>query len=422
MKQFISKILLIPSLLIIWLSHLLQVFVPETGFDALWYHLPVIKAIIENKGLIYLPDLYQSINPLFSDLYFALGYILAGDLGTKVVAYLFSLGLIFASYKLAKKFLDSFWTLLLILLISTFQVITWQSASFYVDIAKAFFEISSLLLLYHFVFEGSLIIEGENKKEKKYLLISALLFGASLATKLFSLFLLPIYLILVFIFSKKEKMKNSIIFLLTSLIFPLPFYLFAYLKTGNPFYSFIVHIEKLGEIGGNSSITSYLLNRIIKLPQSLFELFLNKDYVSFIFLLFLPIIIYLTTDNYKKVFKKKNLFLFIFAIFQYLLWWFLPPTSSRYAISGFIVLTFFYFKMINYFIKENKNYLLPIIISILLSAMINFAPRIIVNMRSLKYILHLQTKEQYLKQFLDGSIDNNLKEWHFGTTLYQFQQ
>jgi len=415
-KQYNYKPLLIILILLVWLSHFIQVLVPETGFDALWYHLPVIKAVIENKGLVYLPDLYQSINPLFSDLYFALGYLFLGELGTKIVAYLFALGLIFVSYKLSIKFLKTHWSLLLILLISTFQAISWQSASFYVDIAKAFFEISSLLFLYYFIFDGSVIVSGENKKEKKLLLISALLFGASLATKLFSIFLLPVYLLIVFIFSKSDKIKNSLLFLLSSLVLPFPYYLFAYLKTGNPFYSFMIHIDKLGEIGGNSSPLIYIFERITKLPYSLFELFLSKDYVSFIFLLFLPLVIY----NYKKVLIKKNLFLFIFSIFQYLLWWFLPPTSSRYAISGFIVLTIFYFKIINYFIKENRNYFLPVVISIILSSLINFAPRLIVNVRSLRYITGQQNKEQYLKQFLDGSIDNNLKEWHFGTTLYKF--
>lgn len=426
MKASIYKLLLITLIIIVWFSHLIQVFVPETGFDALWYHLPVIKAVKENKGLIYLPYLEQSLNPLFSDLIFGIGYLFIGNLGIKIIAYFFALSLIFVSYKLSKKYLNSSWSLLLILLISTFQVITWQSASFYVDIAKAFFEINSLYFLHGFLFKKENMSLRKNLKNKriikdKQLITAGLFFGASLATKLFSLFLLPVYLLLIFIFSQKEKLKNSLVFLLSSLLLPLPFYIFAYLNTGNPFYSFAVHLQKLEEIGGNSSLFAYILERIIKFPYSLFELFLARDYVSFIFLVFLPLIIYLVFYRHQKVFKKQNILLLIFALFQYLLWWFLPPLSSRYALSGFIILALFYLILLLQVIKENKNYLLPIIISILLSISINFLPRIFVNIRSLKYILKFQTKEEYLKQFLDGSIDNNIKEWYFGTTLYQFK-
>jgi hypothetical protein len=404
------KPLLITLIIIIWLSHLIQIFVPETGFDALWYHLPIIKEIIANNGLVYIPSLYQSTNPLFSDLSFALGYLVMGDLGTKIVAYIFFLSLMLISYKLSRKFLNSSWSLLLLVFISTFQVITWQSSSFYVDIAKAFFELTSLYFLYNYLFK-------KNFKEKKILIKSGLLFGASLASKLFSLFLLPVYLLLILIFSKTNKIKNTLLFLFSSIILPLPFYIFSFINTGHPFYSLTIHTNKLEEISGNSSIFSHLLERTINLPYSFFELFIAQDYVSFIFIIFLPIIIF----SYKKIFKKEIFFIFIFSLSQYLLWWYLPPLSSRYAISGFIMLTIFYFKILNDFIKEKKGYFLPIIITIFLSTLINFAPRLIVNLRSLKYISGKQTKEEYLQQFMNSDTQKNIKEWHFNTTLYQFQ-
>jgi len=390
----------------------MQVFVPETGFDALWYHLPIAKAIIENKGLVYLPNLYQSVNPLFADLYFTFGYLLLGDLGSKIIANLFALGLIFISYLLARKYLNKNWSILLITLVSTFQVVAWQSASFYVDLAKAFFEISSLFFLFSFLFDGSLVVKSKNKKNIKFLIISGIIFGASLASKLFSIFLLPVYLLLVYLFSNQNKLKNIVTFLLSSLMLPLPFYLFTYLNTGSPFYSLIVHLEKLQEIGGNSNVFLYLFNRTIRLPLSLFELFTTRDYVSFIFLVFLPIIIF----YHKKLFTKQNLFLLIFALSQYLLWWYLPPQSSRYAISGFIVLTILYFKIIKSFVVIKKEYFWSIILTIIFSIAINFTPRLIINKRSLEYLSGNQTKTEYLEQFYDGSIDNKIKEWHFNAT------
>ena len=174
MQKLLEKATIV-LLILIWMSHLVQVFTPEAGFDAVWYHLPVVKAISEQKKLVFIPELYQSTNPLFSDLIFGVGFIFAGELGSKIVAYLFGLAVIVSSYILSRKLLNRSWSLIVILTVSTFQVVAWQSASFYVDVAKAFWEISSILTL----------LRWKDTQQRKWLFVSALLFSASLATKLF---------------------------------------------------------------------------------------------------------------------------------------------------------------------------------------------------------------------------------------------
>lgn len=133
--------------IIIWSFHFLQVLVPETGFDSLWYHLPVVSHIAKNNGLQFLPSLYQSVNPLFADLYFSTGFSVLGIVGAKLIAYIFALLFVFASYSLSRLFLSRKYSLIIVSLISTFQVVAWQSSSFYVDVAKGFFEITGLLFL-----------------------------------------------------------------------------------------------------------------------------------------------------------------------------------------------------------------------------------------------------------------------------------
>lgn len=201
------------GLIVVWFSHLVGVFTPEVGFDAVWYHLPVAKAIMEQGSLVYLPELYQSVNPLLSDLFFTIGYWLGGELGAKVVAYFFGLSLIVASYKLSRQFLTKTWSLWLILLVSTFQVIAWQSSSFYVDVAKASWELWSLHCLLRWWYEW----------QPRQLIASGLLFGFSLGTKLFSLILWP--LMVVFVWS--AGLLPSLIFTISSLLPALPFYWFA---------------------------------------------------------------------------------------------------------------------------------------------------------------------------------------------------
>ena len=58
----------------LWLMHSVGVLMPETGFDAVWYHLPIILRNMEVGSFVYQPALYQSLNPLFSDTLFLLGW------------------------------------------------------------------------------------------------------------------------------------------------------------------------------------------------------------------------------------------------------------------------------------------------------------------------------------------------------------
>lgn len=384
-------------LTIIWLSHFIQVLMPETGFDAVWYHLPVVDSILKNNSITFIPDLYQSINPLFSDMFFLIGYYFLGETGAKIVAYLFGLGLTLATYKLSRIFFNSKLSLGIITLVSTFQVIYWQSSSFYVDVAKAFWEILAIYF----------ILKSLKSKQISDSLISIFSFSASLATKLFSIFLLPTFL---YIFIKSSNFTSRIILffaILFSLIIPAYFYLNSYWVTGNAFYSFSIHLDKLSEIGGQSNLIKYIFDRTVLLLFSPFKLIVSRDYVSpLISILLIPVIF-----KIKEIFRNKRLFiLFVFSISQWLIWWYLPPLSTRYALSGFIsllILEIAVLKTFNFKLTNKK-----ILILLAIFAFINFVPRIFVNIRSLKYLLGNQTQKEYIEQFYDGSIDQKLKDWH----------
>jgi hypothetical protein len=408
-----NKIKLIYFLCLVWLSHFIQVLVPETGFDAIWYHLPVVDSILENGKIIFSPDLYQSLNPLFSDLFFMIGYYFLGETGAKFIAYLFGLLLAFATYKLAKLFLNTQLSLGVTILVSTFQVIAWQSSSFYIDTAKAFWEVLAILFIIK-----SIDVEATKSYKIQLKIKSVLSFSASLATKLFSIFLLPVY---IYIFTRsleKEKKLKQFLILLLLFIFPIYFYINSYIATGNPFYSFSVHLEKLSEIGGQSSLLKYFVQRSVSLLISPLKLILSKDYTSpLLSILLIPLVL-----NLGKILKnKKTLILLIFSTIQWLLWWYLPPLSTRYALSGFItllVLEIYVLKNYSWNIlkcgrlKKHKKSTNKILVGLILFATINLLPRLFVNYRSLQYLLGSQTRKQYIEQFYDGSIDQKLKDWY----------
>jgi hypothetical protein len=386
----------------IWLIHACGVLVPETGFDAVWYHLPVAHHIAENQQLVYLPELYQSLNPLFSDLIFVLGYQVVGELGTKIVAFLFGMTLILVTYSLARLFLSRYWALWVVLIVSTIQVIAWQSSSFYVDIAKAVWELSALTLVLR-------LDRNKITSIKKWLIIGLFL-GASVATKAFSLLLVPLFVTLLLVVQTSHRIKACLALLAGTLLVALPFYLRTWWYTGNSFLSLSLHVQKLEEIGGESQLVLYLVNRILTLPTSLLTLTVGvADYVSIVLLVLAPITYWYVWQNRSET---KVLMILGFGLYQWLIWWLVPPLSTRYALSGFVVLLLLTLMSAEYLSQSKPRYMLPLLLVLILSVAINIAPRLYVLKRTATYLLGQQTKAEYLQQFKDGSIDHHLEKWH----------
>ncbi len=378
----------------VWLLHGLNVLTPETGFDAVWYHLPITEAFVQQHNLLPVPDLYQSLNPLFSDLIFLLGYQVGGPTGAKLIAYLFGLTLLIVTYELTRFFLPRKWSLLTILLISTFQVVTWQASSFYVDVAKAVWEVSSLWLLF----------------TTKDTLLSALAFGASLATKLFSLLLLIPMALVVGILKSRSKAKKIALFMIVSLCMALPFYVRTAVYSGNPFLAAQLHVAKLDEIGGVSRPEIYFWNRTLTLPSSLMTLTFNtSDYVSFSLILLLPFVL-LQAKELKS--NSKLMSLAIFSASQWLVWWYVPPLSTRYALSGFIALTILSIYFVRKWCQRFPSYTLPLTLVLFMAISFNLAPRLVVAVRTLRYLANSQTTRQYIDQFKDGSNNTQLDSWY----------
>lgn len=377
-------------LILWWLLHLPQVFVPETGFDAVWYHLPVAQLVIEQQQFSPNLSLYQSFNPLFSDSIFFLGYSVLGELGAKIIAYFFGLVLVVVTYFLSRKLLNRQWSLLICIFVSGFQVVSWQSSSFYIDIAKAVWELSAIWLF----------INTNSAK-------SALTLGASLASKTFSILLLPVFVLLQLI--QKTPTNKIVMATIISLLVAAPYYWLSYSATGNLFYSLTHHSENLSAIGGAESLTQQIVSRTQKLPKMPIEMVLMKDYASPLLIFLFPLLLW----KGKRLIQNRTLFLLTtFTLCQLLLWWYIPPLSVRYALSGFITALL----VTTYLLKDfwlKQKYAEQTLILILLVIGIMYMPvRAYVVYRSSQYLLGTQTKQEYLEQFMDGNIDHVLREWH----------
>lgn len=403
---FIPKLSLVERrilyvLLVIWLVHFIQVLVPETGFDAIWYHLPVIEKIVTAGKIIYIPELYQTMNPLFADLYFMVGYFVAGTVGAKAIAFLFGVLLVSAVYYVARFFLRRDLSLLVLCTVSLFQVVAWQSSSVYVDVAKAFFEVSAVLAVLY-----------AHKNSSRYLLVAALLFSASLATKMFSIFLVPLFVWILLSTWKRSGLRVAYagVLIIGLFLYALPYYVGAWLYTGNPVFSLVVPLAILGEIGGSSSVVGYIFNRSVSAPLFFIRMLFSRDYIAPLTAVFIVPLLY----RLKDIMRDFTLMLLgVFSVYQLGIWWFVPPFSTRYALSGFITLFLLGVIVVDrYFVhtrKQRKHFVLVLCVQI----GILLVPRLMVATRSLQYVLGNQTQTEYVQQFYDGTIDDKLDAWYF---------
>ncbi len=334
------------------------------------------------------------------------GWIIGGEGGTKVVAYLFGVMLVLVSGWLARRWLSWSWTLLSMIFVSLFQVVTWQSSSVYVDLIKATWELLALQAMLSYL---SATITTEKSDEKyKMLYLSWFGLGASLATKLFSILLVPLWSWWLF-WGPRLTLRNLIKSSLAMLMLPLPFYGWAYIHTGNPFLSLFLHTQKVQEIGGESTLSHFIFKQFFSLWQAPWQLLISRDYTNWLLVLFLPLLLWQLPHLLKRLDIKVVI---SFIGYQWLVWWFVPPLSTRYALSGFIMMMIVMVKVMSVYWERSNQWRIALVLTLLLSFSFHLAPRLVVLKRQLPYIKGTQSKTEYLQQFYDGSIDSHLKKWH----------
>ena len=407
--------LLVQLAIMIWLLHAVQLVVPETGFDALWYHLPVAELALQNHGFVYDPTLYQSVNPLFSDSIFFLGYFWAGAAGAKLVAYCFGILLAGATYALSRVVLSKKYALWTVMLVSLLQVVAWQSSSFYVDVAKAFWEVAAIWVI---------VTES---RWRTAAVSSGLLFGAAVATKLFAIVLLPVFVVLWMVRERRNALLPVSLAVAAAVLVALPFYWFTWQHTGTPFFSLGLHLSAVAQEAGQGSSLTYLQERLAALPLLPLQLITARDYLTP--LTWLGVLSLLGMAAKWKTLSTTWRILAVFTAAQLAVWWFVPPLSTRYALSGWVVLTvlgmaclaavekLFNERLHSKYRPVARWFFPGVLTAVVIMLLI---PRLLVLKRSWPVVTGTQTPPQYLHQFLDGNSDHVLYSW-YGKNLDQIR-
>lgn len=313
-KDWIIGLILV-GFLVFGALNFLILTAPEVGFDALWYHLTLPKIYLMTHRVSYLSGglLYYSVMPRLAEMIYGFG--LAWDhVGTipRLIHYLFGFAWAGATYLLARLFLDRRYALLTALTCYGTYLVTWLSATAYIDLIVAFYAAMALWGVFKYL---------ENRLSW-YLYLAAIFMGLVLSSKLYGLILL---VVLITVLILKISWKITLRFVGIALVIVLPFYLQAYFATGNPFYPvFSVQESALAMYtGGYSNLKDwYMEGWWQNLPVIFWEMIVYRFAPIFglIFLVFF-------VEKWQKM-----LFLFIAFLSFFFLWSLNPVQEPRYFI------------------------------------------------------------------------------------------
>ncbi len=376
---------------------------PELAFDALWYHLTLPKLYLLHGGIYHIPGglLYYSDMPKFAELLYVPALAVFGEIGAKLIHFSFGLLTCLLIYKLSRKFFSPFISFLAVAIFYANLVVAWESITAYVDLVRAFFEISALWAF----------VQWWGNQKKKWLLLSALFVGFAITTKLLtigSLVIFSIFVIYRFIVAKARPhpdtllkgegtdLKGLLISLVTywctALLIPLPWFIFSYKFTGNPVYPFFSNVYP---------VQPHSLNPLLFFRDVWLLLTQASDPISPIYLLCLPLVILL----FKK-FRPEIKLMAVYSFLAIIVWYITPRTGGgRFILPYLPAMSIVCAATYAIFQKQLKNIFISrlLLTAIIVVAVISIGYRFVANKKYIPVIVGQQTKQKFLTNNLNFS-------------------
>jgi len=421
-KKLLKENLLLLLSLIFFIQaviNLIGAMGPELAFDALWYHLTLPKLYLEQHTIFYIPGglLYYSAMPKLGEMLYIVGLTFGNEILAKVIHFLFGILTSVALYKSQRRFFTPLISKIGDLIFYSNLVVAWESATAYVDLIRSFFEIMSLWAFINWWEDG----------KRKWFILSAIMVGLAITTKLLAVGSLLIFSVIIIIkqlkkWPLKPKLHNILymllntftkvsVYLLIALTMPLPWFIFAFINTGNPVYPFFSQIYS---IAPEPLIIPGFFKEIWILFTS------SPDPLSPLYIIFLPIIIF----SFSKL-RTEIKIISLYSVLAIVVWYFTPRTGGgRFILPYLPAFSIICAACLNFLIENKKKYgeLLPkfLIILVIFVSLISIGYRFAANSKYIPVLLGQETKQEFLTTHLnfafgdfydtDNFFKDNIKE------------
>lgn len=391
-KPHFDKISLLLIFLVIVQStvNLIGVLGPEISFDALWYHLTLPKLYLLAHSVFHIPGglLYYSDMPKLTEMLYVGALSFGNEILAKLIHFSFGLLSLIAVYKISRKFVPQKYSLIAILILYSNLVVGWESITAYVDLSRTFFELMALWGFLNWL---------EKKGSRRWLLTSGLIMGLAITTKLIAVQSLIVFLGL-FIYEayvNKTKIvtfiKNCSLFTLSAIIIPLPWFIFSFVNTGNPFYPYFSKIAV--DSGQAISIPNFLF-----IFKDFYNFFLNlSDPISPLYLILLPVIV---ISLKKSEFRLKLLAVYTFVAI--IIWYAVEQERGGRFILPYLP-AFSIFAAYSIYKLKSSGLQLFLIVVVIFVVLSSISYRLLANRKFIPVILGTETKAEFLSKNLNFS-------------------
>ncbi|PWU23843.1 hypothetical protein C5B42_01620 [Candidatus Cerribacteria bacterium 'Amazon FNV 2010 28 9'] len=380
--EMIKKILLV-GFIFVAIFHAIGILLPETGFDALWYHLPIVKDMAVSREIRIVPDVPQSDEPRLGEVMFLPFFVVGGVVGIKIFTFIVTLALMYWTYRLCQLYLPDSWSLLTTLLIFTFHTIAWEATSAYVDQIRALMEVGLLVFLL-----------SKSKLSFAQQLIACVLLTASLLTKSVSVLFIPAWFVLLW---QQFNWKVSVTIVGLSL--------FALFVTHPSFSIFgSASNQLIVQTGIIHYVTTQLFSFLV-LPLTLS--FHAESYMSVIFLFAVPFV-WINRKWLLQIYRPELLFIAV-SLFT---WVWIVPVSVRYDLSGLILLTILCVAVVVHSFPKNKNLKQLFALLLVGNITLNMVIRVGAVVKALPFLLGRESEVEYIKQYDQGIEKGPIEKWY----------
>lgn len=205
---------------------------PETRYDALNYHLAVPRIYLAHGGLVDLPYFFHSYFAHLVELLFAFCMALHGQIVAKFVIALIALIATLGVYALGAMVFTPTVGVWAAAFFSTVPLTSWLVGTAHSDLALTLFLLASTIAC----------LRWSRTDRIAWLLVAGILVGSAVAVKLNALYaaigmLLALSGWLVFKpESTRRRARAVAVFVIAAGLFALPWFLMAYIHTGNPIF------------------------------------------------------------------------------------------------------------------------------------------------------------------------------------------
>ncbi|HEX7041634.1 MAG TPA: glycosyltransferase family 39 protein [Patescibacteria group bacterium] len=386
------------------LVNLIGVLGPEIGFDALWYHLTLPKLYLQYHTIFHVPGgtLLYSDMPKLTEMLYVSGLSFGSSIFPKFIHFLFGILCCIALYKVARRYFTPTIAIIAPVIFYSSLVVGWESVTAYIDLSRTFFEIMTLWSF----------LNWTKSKKQEDLIKTGLLSGLTFATKTLAFGNVIIYAFMFLIFDFKtlpfvKTFKRTFIFVCLAFLIPLPWFVFSYVHTGNPFYPIFSPFLSVGRLNFFQTLNP------LHFINSIWSTFvISADPINPIYLISIPFIFI-----HWKSLRREIPEILILSLVSFLTWYVTPQMGGGRFILAFLPI--FTILVVYLLTILSESWRKIFILSILFLSIVSIGYRLIANYKFVPVILGSETKANFLSKNLafnlgdfydiDGYFAKNIK-------------